>query len=366
MTGPSTIPFNALGRAVEVQRADLDAAIGSVLDSGWFVMGPQHDGFEHELAAYLGVDHCVAVANGTDALELALLAVGCRPGDTVVAAANAGGYGTAAARKLGLRVRYADVDADTLQMDTTSLEAELAHPARAVVLTHLYGHMAPVEQVRALCDRHGVALVEDCAQAAGAHREGRYAGSFGDAATFSFYPTKNLGALGDGGAVVTSDASRAEELRRLRQYGWSRRYVAETAGGRNSRLDEMQAAVLRVRLPLLDAGNRRRRDIAQAYAQASAGTRVLASAGRDDVAHLVVAVPDDRSAFTALLDEAGVCWAVHFPLGDHRQPVALADGGDPPTLPTTEWAGDRVVSLPCFPEMTDDEVERVCDALRRS
>ena len=268
MTGTPTIPFNALGRAVQVQRDALDAAIGDVLDSGWFVMGPQHDGFERELAAYLGVDHCVAVANGTDALELALLSVGCRPGDTVVAAANAGGYGTAAARKLGLHVRYADVDAETLQMDTTSLAAVLAQPARAVVLTHLYGHMAPVEQVRALCDAHGVALVEDCAQAAGAHRDGRNAGSFGDAATFSFYPTKNLGALGDGGAVVTPDASRAQELRRLRQYGWSQRYVADTPGGRNSRLDEMQAAVLRVRLPLLDAGNGRRRDIAQAYAKA--------------------------------------------------------------------------------------------------
>jgi dTDP-4-amino-4,6-dideoxygalactose transaminase len=251
-------------------------------------------------------------------------------------------------------------------MDPASLGRAMGTKTRAIIPVHLYGQCADMDAIEVVAGTQGIPLVEDCAQATGAEFRGRKAGSCGIAGCFSFYPTKNLGALGDGGAVVTSDASRAEELRRLRQYGWSRRYVAKTAGGRNSRLDEMQAAVLRVRLPLLDAGNSRRRDIAQAYAKASSGTRLLTSAGTDDVAHLVVAVPDDRAAFTAALDEAGVGWAVHFPLGDHRQPVALADGGDPPTLPTTEWAGDRVVSLPCFPEMTDDEVERVCDALRRS
>lgn len=358
------VPSNDLRRGFEEQREALEAALLGVASSGWYVHGSRHAGFESEFAAYTGVRHCVGVGNGTDALELALRAAAPDPTRrAVVTAANAGGYTTAAARAAGLVPRYADVEESTLCLSAETVEPLLDDDVRAVVVTHLYGRLAAVEEIVALCAERGIPLVEDCAQAVGAARGTRRAGSFGDVGTFSFYPTKNLGALGDGGAVVTDDDELAARVRRLRQYGWERKYVVGQSGGRNSRLDELQAAVLAVRLPRVDAWNDQRRAVVARYREAAQGSPldVLAADGAEHAAHLAVATTDRRDEVRAALEEAGVSTDVHYPVPDHRQPAA----GDGPTvpLPVTERAASRVLSLPCFPQMTPDEVDHVCHAL---
>ncbi|MEX5719529.1 DegT/DnrJ/EryC1/StrS family aminotransferase [Geodermatophilus maliterrae] len=362
------LPLNDLGRGFAALEAELRSTVDDVLSSGWYVLGPQHDAFEREFAAAVGAGHCVGVGNGTDALELALLGVGCRPGDEVVTVANAGMYTTTAALKAGLVPRFADVDPSTLLLTAATLEPALTPRTRAVVVTHLYGRLADVRALRELCRAAGVALVEDCAQAAGAAGEDGPAGSLADVAAFSFFPTKNLGALGDGGAVVTHDADRAAVLRSLRQYGWSAKYTATLPNGRNSRLDELQAAVLRVKLPHLAGWNARRRGIVARYAEALGdGPRCMVH-GRDAgspayVGHLAVMSTPDRDADRAVLAAAGIRTDVHYPTPDHRQPVLAGTTGGL-RLPVTEQAAGQILTLPCFAEMTDVEIDRVCDVLR--
>lgn len=365
----SDVPLNDLRRAFGEQESELRAAVDGVLSSGWYVLGPEHDCFEQEFAEFLQVGHCVGVANGTDALELALLGVGCQPGDEVVTAANAGMYTSAAALKAGLVPRFADVDPRSLLLTAETVEPVMSPRTRAVVVTHLYGRMADMEPLRALCHRAGVALVEDCAQAAGARSDGVPAGSWGDVAAYSFFPTKNLGALGDGGAVVTHDPQRAAHLRSLRQYGWSAKYTVSVPRGRNSRLDEVQAAVLRARLPRLETWNARRREIVARYAEVLGdGARRMvhgdAAQSLAYVGHLAVMSSPDRDADRAALAEAGVRTDVHYPLPDHRQPV-LAGTADDVSLPVTEQAATETLTVPCFPQMTENEIERVCDVLRK-
>ena len=327
-------------------------------------MGREQRALEEELAAHTGVAHAIGVANGTDALELAMLGVGCAPGDDVLTAANAAMYATTAALHAGLRPRYADVDAETLCLTRETVAAALTAQTRAVVVTHLYGRLADVEAIAALCRDRDVALIEDCAQAAGAERNGRRAGSFGSAATFSFYPTKNLGALGDAGAVVTDREEVAARVRRLGQYGWDQKYRVVDRGGGNSRIDELQAAVLRVRLPRLAAWNARRRAIVARYTSAlpaDAG-RFVASAGEDYVGHLAVFLSADRDAHREALQRAGIATDVHYPTPDHRQP--LWDGAlDAVSLPVTEAAAKQVLTVPCFPDLADAEIDRICEAL---
>jgi dTDP-3-amino-2,3,6-trideoxy-4-keto-D-glucose/dTDP-3-amino-3,4,6-trideoxy-alpha-D-glucose/dTDP-2,6-dideoxy-D-kanosamine transaminase len=338
------------------------AAVDRVTRSGWYLLGEETSAFESELAEYLGVAHAVGVASGTDALELALTALGGGPGQELVTVANAGGYGTAAARRCGMRVRFADVEDHDLLVSRRTIAQALTPRTSIVLVTHLYGKMAPVAAVCELCHANGIAVVEDCAQAAGAHTSGRYAGSFGDAAAFSFYPTKNLGAIGDGGAVVTSDEAIASRVRRLRQYGWGVKYHVEEGGGRNSRLDEIQAAVLRVRLRGLDELNRRRREIARRYVDVllSSPARMAQDGGADYVAHLAVLRTPSRAAFADGLGKRGVSTAVHYPVPDHRQKVI---GAPTVRLPAIETASEQILTLPCFPEMEGEEIEIVCEAL---
>jgi dTDP-4-amino-4,6-dideoxygalactose transaminase len=247
-------------------------------------------------------------------------------------------------------------------MDPAALERALARQGvRAVVLTHLYGRMADVEAVSEICERYRVPWIEDCAQAHGASLDGRRAGSWGRAAAFSFYPTKNLGALGDGGAVVTSDPAIDRAVRELRQYGWSERYRATRPGGRNSRLDELQAAVLRRFLPELDRWNAERRSIATRYLRALGRSGVVPPdpGGDEMVWHLFVVRANDREGFRGALRERGIGTDVHYPIADHRQPAGMVDVA----LPRTELACDTVVSLPLFPELREEEIARVCRAL---
>ncbi len=337
-------------------------AVDRVLRSGWYLLGEETSAFESEFARYLRVGHVVGVASGTNALELACMALGGGAGKEIVLAANAGGYGTVAAHRCGMRVRFADVDDRDLLMTPHTVEAALTARTTMVIVTHLYGKMAPIAAICELCHAKGVLVIEDCAQAAGAWAEGQSAGSVGDAAAFSFYPTKNLGAIGDGGAVVTSDDEVAARTRRLRQYGWDLKYAIEDAGGQNSRLDEIQAAVLRVRLPRLDELNRRRRDIARRYADALSGTAVrMAQDGDGDyVAHLAVIRAARRAALADALSVHGVDTDTHYPIPDHRQ---KAIGKPWVKLPVTDAACREVLSLPCFPELEPAEVDAVCAAL---
>jgi len=357
------IPVADPRRAVEARRDEIDTAIASVLDGGRYIFGPEHEALEHDLAAYLNVPHCVGLANGTDALEIALKAVDCRDGDEIVTAANAGFYTSSAAVAAGLSVRYADVEPSTLVLSADTVAPSLTPATRAVVVTHLYGLLADVESIVELCHAREIAVVEDCAQAAGARRGGRMAGSFGDAATFSFYPTKNLAALGDAGAIVTRDETIAARARAARQYGWRTKYQVASPG-RNSRLDELQAAILRVRLPHLDRDNARRRAIVARYASAlrpEAGRLVVRDA-EECVCHLAVAVVEQRDRAHASLRAADIATDVHYPVPDHRQAL-WGDRFAQLELPTTEHACDHVLTLPCFPELRDDEVDRVCEAL---
>ena len=360
-----TVPFNDLSRTPPPLAAQIADAVARVVASGWYVLGPEHDAFETELASYLDVEHAVALGNGTDALELSLSALGVTAGDTVMTVANAGAYTSVATRLLGAEPVYADISPETLQLSVETATAvldALPTPPKALVVTHLYGAMAPVAELVELAHSRGIAVVEDVAQAIGARAGGRAAGTFADIGTTSFYPTKNLGALGDGGAVFTSDADLAGAVRSLRQYGWTSKYRIGRARGRNSRLDELQAAILRVKLPHLDAMNERRRAIHSRYEGASSDAfRIVNHSSESFIGHLAVAVASDRDAARASFDAAGIRTDVHYPIPDHRQPWP---GPAAVELPATDAASASVLSLPMFPELTDTEVDRVVAALR--
>ncbi|HKP65996.1 MAG TPA: DegT/DnrJ/EryC1/StrS family aminotransferase [Casimicrobiaceae bacterium] len=357
------IPLIDLRRLHEPCADELRKALGSVLDSGTFVLGRECTRFEAAFAAWCGARHAVGVGNGTDAIEIALRALGIGASDAVATVANAGGYATTAIVACGATPVFVDVDDGTCNVDVAALGAAIAHGVRAVVLTHLYGRLAAAEAVAKLCVDAGIYLVEDCAQAHGATLRDRRAGTFGAAGCFSFYPTKNLGALGDGGAIVTNDAAIADKVRRLRQYGWQAKYQSVDAGGRNSRLDELQAAVLSAKLPYVDAQNARRREIARCYTEriSNPAIAVPARAGGSDVVHLFVVRSRHRDALAAHLRHAGVHTDVHYPVPDHRQPVFGARFATT-KLPLTERLADEVLTLPCHPAMTDDEVSHVIAA----
>jgi aminotransferase EvaB len=358
------IALNDLARHASTQREALMHALARVVDRGWFVLGPELEAFECEFAAYCGAAHALGVANGTDAIELALRALAIGAGDHVVVAANAGMYATTALRAIGAVPEFADVDERHLVLSADTLEAVLTKATRAVIVTHLFGRMADMTRLRAVADRAGIALIEDCAQAHGARQGSRCAGAWGDAASFSFYPTKNLGALGDAGLVTCADAAVARRVRRLRQYGWERKYVAVDGPARNSRLDELQAAVLRAKLPRLHAWNARRCEIARRYAAVEHGAlRHPDVEGEDYVAHLYVVRSDARESLRQHLTAHGIASDIHYPLLDTQQPVLADSLATAPALPNSVAAGRQVLSLPCYPELTGAEVERVCAAL---
>jgi dTDP-4-amino-4,6-dideoxygalactose transaminase len=352
-------------RAVAENEDGLLELLRDVLRSGRYVMGPEHDAFEAEFATYLDIAHCLGVGSGTDAIELALRALGCGRGDEVVCVANAGMYASAAVVAVGATPVFIDIDARTLLVDVRLLSGAIRPSTTAVVVTHLFGLAADIETVVSIAQQAGIAVVEDCAQAAGARVAGNAVGTFGDVGAFSFYPTKNLGALGDGGAVTTNRADLAARVAALRQYGWIRRFEAVTPGGRNSRLDELQAAILRRRLPHLDDANARRRWIVERYCDAvDRRAEVVFAPGESFVGHLAVVRHPRRDALRAALERRGTPTDIHYPIPDHCQP-ALAGlfrvaGG----LDVTERASTEVLSVPCFPQLTDVEVEKVCSDLR--
>jgi dTDP-3-amino-2,3,6-trideoxy-4-keto-D-glucose/dTDP-3-amino-3,4,6-trideoxy-alpha-D-glucose/dTDP-2,6-dideoxy-D-kanosamine transaminase len=364
VAGLGAVPVNDLSRSWIATEPEVREILDRVLSGGRYVQGPEHDAFERELAALLGVRHVAGVASGTDALVLSLLAVGCGPGSEVVVAANAGGYAALAVAQIGARTVYADVTAPALLLTAETITRVVGPTTTAVVVTHLYGNVADVASIVDVARPQRIAVIEDCAQAIGAvDRSGRRVGSLGDAAAFSFYPTKNLGAAGDGGAVATDDDLIADAVRSLRQYGWTSRYMVGRALGRNSRLDELQAGILRLGLRRLDSLNARRRDIVDQYRQSvPEGLEFVTGAGCPSVSHLAVVRTPDREALRARLDVLGVRTDVHYPIADHEQ-AGLAPPLRSTDLRETERAAREVLTLPCFPGMTDEEVERVGAAL---
>lgn len=363
----ATIPQCSPRLAYLAQKREIDDAVAMVLASERYILGPQVTAFEAEFAAWTGATSAVGVANGTDALHLALRAAGVGAGDCVVTTANTAVATAAAIEMAGARVAFVDVDDDTLTMSAAALDAFLEQSSvrcRAVVPVHLYGRCADLAGIMEVARRHGLLVIEDCAQAHGAHCALGTAGTIGDCAAFSFYPTKNLGAIGDGGAIVTNDPAIAAQARLLRQYGWKERDHSVVPGF-NSRLDELQAAILRVKLRRLSADNARRRAIAAAYDSALADSVRTPLPDEGHVYHQYVVRAPRRDAFRAALAERGVSTLVHYPTPIHLQPayegrVLIPAGG----LPITERAAREITSLPMFPQLTDAQVVQVCDAVR--
>jgi dTDP-4-amino-4,6-dideoxygalactose transaminase len=347
-------------------RDDLRIAMDRVLEGGFYILGPEVAAFEQEFAAYTGVDHCLGVANGTDALVVALKGCGVQPGDEVITVSQTAVATVAAIEMAGAVPVFADIDPLTRCMSPEHLPALLSAKTRAVLPVHLYGQPAPMDEICRFAKEHGLLVIEDCAQAHGAMIGDQRVGTFGDAATFSFYPTKNLGAIGDGGAVVTGNAEIAENCRLLRQYGWKERYISHVAG-MNSRLDELQAAILRVKLARLDEGNAARRSIAAAYNEA-VNRHVMTPppliSGTTPVFHLyVVQCLLERDTISAKLAQAGIATAIHYPQPVHMQPAYLGRCRGADRLPVTESLTARILSLPMYPELEQEQVERVCSAL---
>lgn len=352
------------------QKEEIDAAIARVLDSGRYLLGPETEAFEQEFAGWVGTRECVTAASGTEALHLALRACGVGEGDEVITVSHTAVATVAAIELCGAKPVLVDIERDSFNLQPTALEGARTERTRAVVPVHLYGQAADLAPIRAFCEGHGLWLIEDCSQAHGARYEGQAAGTFGHAAAFSFYPTKNLGALGDGGAVVTNDPARADTLRALRQYGWrERRYVSEEAGW-NGRMDELQAAVLRVKLRTLDADNDRRRALALRYDEALAGIGGIAEPrelpGRRHVWHQYVVRCADgtRDAVANALRAAGIHTLVHYPVPVHRQPAYAARGLAAGDMTETEAAAREVLSLPIYPQLPTVSVDRVATVLR--
>lgn len=364
------VPFGDFKRQYEPQQDQLEAALLRVARSGWYILGAEVAAFEDEFARFLNARHCVAVGNGTDALILALRALRLPAGSEVITVANAAGYGAVAIREAGLVPRFADVDEHTRNMSPQSLAAAVTPRTRAVLPVHLYGRPAPLDAIAAVCERYELELVEDCAQSHGATYHERRTGTIGRLGCFSFYPSKNLGGLGDGGAIVTDDAELAERLRRLRVYGWERKYHSVDSGGINSRLDELQAAVLRVRLAYLDAANELRRERAAWYRELLSGVSRLMLPEEDagHVYHLFVVqiTGGRRDALREALAARGVGSDIHYPVPTHLEPAWEELAYEAGELPVTERLAETVLSLPCFPELTRAEVEYVASCVREA
>jgi dTDP-4-amino-4,6-dideoxygalactose transaminase len=350
-------------------RSRIEIAIIQVIESGSYILGREVQGFEQEFSAFTGVSHGVGVASGTDALILSLRALGVGPDDYVVTVSHTAVATVAAIELAGAKPLLVDIEPGTCTMSPRALADVLARPPgriAAVMPVHLYGQPADLAAIEPAAKRAGAALVEDAAQSHGALSGTRTVGSIGRLAAFSFYPTKNLGALGDGGMVVTGEDALAERLRALRQYGWRSRYVSDITGV-NSRLDEIQAAILRVRLTMLEAENQRRHEIAAAYDSGLAGLPLQLPARRSDATHVfhqyVVRTPQ-RDALQRALRERGIGTNIHYPVPVHLQPAyqgRLAIG--PSGLAETERAAREVLSLPMFPQLTEEQVGRVISAV---
>ena len=366
-----SVPFLDLRRGYHGIRDEILLAVERTLESGWYVLGQEVAAFEREFADYCGTRHAVGVGSGTDALHLALRACGVKPGDGVVTAPNTAVPTVSAIVAAQACPVFVDIDPRTMTLDPERLRARLSTPAAgprvtAVIPVHLYGGPADMDPILEVAREHGLMVIEDAAQAHGVEYRGRRAGSLGQAGCFSFYPTKNLGACGDAGMVVTNDADVAERLRMLRNYGEEAKYRSRTDGF-NSRLDELQAAILRVKLRHLEEWIAERRRWARLYAELLADAPVTLptepARGRH-VYHLYVVRSRRRDDLQNYLQSRGIATIVHYPTPVHRQPAYVALGYDEGGLPEAEHACGEVLSLPLYPELSEAEVRRVAEVVR--
>jgi dTDP-4-amino-4,6-dideoxygalactose transaminase len=365
------VEFLSLQKITAAHEAELQAAVNRVVQSGWYLLGEEVAAFERAYAAYIGTQFAVGCGNGLDALTLLLrgyIELGVmQPGDEIIVPAHTYIATILAITESGLVARPVEPRLDTLEMDPALVEAAVTPRTRAVMLVHLYGRCSWTPDIQSVCERYGLKLLEDNAQAHGCRclaREGRHTGALGDAAAHSFYPGKNLGAFGDGGAVTTDDEALATVVRALGNYGSPRKYVFDYRG-RNSRLDELQAAVLRVKLQYLDEENERRRKVAERY-YAELSPQVVhlpeRMADAENVYHLFPVLSAQRDALQTQLKERGVATIVHYPIPPHRQ-RCYAEWGQQWTLPRTEQLAAEELSLPISPVLTDEEVSEVIRAV---
>jgi dTDP-4-amino-4,6-dideoxygalactose transaminase len=358
---------------------EIDRAVHRVLSSGRYVLGEEVAGFERDFARYVGVRHALGVGNGTDALHLALRACGVGSGDSVITVSHTAVATIVAIELTGATPILVDIDPVTYTMDPTCVENAIEKSkegrgtngrgsVKAIIPVHLYGHPADMPAIRDIAERHSLHVIEDCSQSHGAAIHKRKTGSWGTMGAFSFYPTKNLGALGDGGAVVTNDADLAERARLLREYGWRERYISEMRG-MNTRLDELQAAVLRVKMKYLDQENERRRALARLYDGLLSGTPLILPQSRDHVDHVYhqyVIRSKDRHDLRVFLETHSIKTLIHYPVPIHLQKAYEELGYGQGDLPVTEMYAREVMSLPLYPEMEDSAVEAVGQLIRKA
>lgn len=360
------IPILELQTQYQRLKPEIEAAVLRALSSTHYIMGPETSAFEKEFAEWNGAEHALGVGNGTDALHLALRAVGVGHGDEVICPAFTFVATAGAAALTGATPIFADIDPATFNLDPKSVEAAITSRTRAIVAVHLYGHPAPMEALLEVAKRHGLALIEDCAQSTGATWKGRKTGTMGHLGCFSFFPSKNLGGIGDGGMVLTNDDDLAEKVKMLRGHGSKVKYFHEMVGT-NSRLDEIQAAALRVKLKYVDEWNARRRAIADAYTRGLAGTGVrppAVSEGCEHVYHQYTVRTASRDELLKHLHAEGVGAVIYYPVCLHLQKAFEHRGIGRGSLPESERAQDEVLSLPMFPELTDEQVETILRAVK--
>ena len=359
------IPLVGLFDQYQTIKPEIDAAIENIITKSAFVGGEEVRNFEAEFAAYCETKACVGVGNGTDAIYLTLRAMGVGPGDEVITVAQTFIATSEAISMTGARPVFVDIKEDTMLMDPALLEQAITPRTKAIVPVHLYGQTCDLDAIMEIAYRHGLKVIEDAAQAHGARWRGRRAGSIGDAACFSFYPGKNLGAFGDGGAVVSQDEELIERIRMLANHGRLEKYTHKMEGV-NSRLDGLQAAILRVKLRHLDEWNQSRRRHADFYFETLSGSELrmpVVDENAQPVWHLFVVRVSDREAFQQKLKAEGIATGVHYPVPLHLQPACQYLGIPPGSLPVTEEVSGEVVSLPMYPELTSAQLETIVNAI---
>ena len=345
-------------------KEEIDEAVGRVLNSGWYILGQEVKAFEDEFAAYIGVQHGIGVARGTDALQLALRTLGVEPGDEVITVPHTAVATASAIDLCGAKPVFVDIEPDTYTLDPGQLEETVTDRTKVIIPVHIYGHPADMDAIMEIARRHGVYVLEDCSQSHGAVYKQRKTGTWGDMAIFSLYPTKNLGALGDGGIIVTDKSELAEQARLMREYGWRDRYISAFVG-MNSRLDEIQAAILRVKLQYLDEENKQRTSYARLYDKLLAPldlTRPVVTPGAKHVYHQYVIRSNRRNALQAYLLEHEIGTLIHYPAPIHQQP-AYAERCRMQSFPACEQAAGEILSLPMYPQLTDEDIQTVANCI---
>ncbi len=359
------VPFGNMQVHYQAYKAQIDEAVARVLASGYYILGPELEKFEAEFAQFVGAKYVVGCASGTEAIYLALAAEDIGPGDEVLVVAHTAVPTISAISMTGATPVFVDIKASTYVMRETELESKITPRTKMIVPVHIYGHMAEMEAIMKIAAKHKIKVMEDVAQATGATYRGAVAGSIGDYGAFSFYPSKNLGAFGDGGAVSTNSEEKYKKLKMLRNYGQSKRYYHDTLGI-NSRLDEIQCAILSAQLPYVHEWNEQRRQIAARYTEGLKDLVVtpVEVSGFKHVYHLYVIQTPDRDQLQTYLLERGVQCLIHYPIPAHRQQAYQYLGYGVGSLPTTEHIVDRILSLPMFPEMTSAQVDQVIEGIK--